>query len=86
MVTGVVLATEAVFTVNIALLLPPATVTLVSPLTTEGLLLLSVTTAPPLGAGLLNTTVPWELPPPTTLIGLSVTDVTALAVNPNHIS
>ena len=80
MVTGVELVTGFVVTVKLALLLPPGTVTVAGTLATAVLLLPSDTTAPPLGAKPLNTTVPWELPPPATLLGTTVTDETLKTV------
>jgi hypothetical protein len=70
-VTTVVLDTPAVPTGNIALMLPPDTVTDPGTLATEGLPLNSDTTAPPLGAGALSVTVPVEPLPPTTEDGLN---------------
>ncbi len=54
--------------VNVALVLPPGTVTVAGSLATDELSL-SETTAPPLGAGPLNLTVPWDVFPPLTLVG-----------------
>jgi hypothetical protein len=77
MVTVVVTITTDVLTVNVALVAPAGTVTLAGTLATEGLLLERETTAPPLGAGPLNITVPVEDPsgPPVTLDGFSVSEV-----------
>ena len=70
MVTVVVTITTDVLTVNVALVAPAGTVTLAGTLAPEGLLLERETTAPPLGAGPLNVTVPVEeLPPPSRLTG-----------------
>jgi hypothetical protein len=74
MVTAVPLVTAPVVTAKVAVVVPAATVTLVGTCATPVLLLESVTTAPPEGATPLNVTVPVELLPPTTLVGLSVTD------------
>jgi hypothetical protein len=56
--------------VKVALIDPAATVTLGGTWATAVLLLVSVTTAPPVGAAPLSVTVPIELDPPTTLVGL----------------
>src|SRR3989454_628114 len=64
--------TDAVVTVNVALIAPAGTVTL--PLTdtlATALLLERVTSAPPVGAVALNVTVATEELPPTTLVGFS---------------
>jgi len=77
MVTGVDVVTVLLLTVNVALVLPAATVTLAGTVATDGLLLERETAAPPLRAGPLRVTVPVEVPveedPPVTLVGLSVT-------------
>jgi hypothetical protein len=70
-VTDVELATAVVLIVKVALLLPPGTVTLAGRLPAAESSL-SVTTAPPLGAGPLKVTVPWEEVPPVTLAGFRV--------------
>src|SRR5579864_5437166 len=71
----VVVVTELVFTVNVAEVEPAATVALLGTVA-EGLLLLKLTTEPPEGAAEVSVTVPVELLPPTTLVGLSVTEDT----------
>jgi len=71
MVTGVDAVTALVLTVNVALLAPAATVTLAGTVAVDVLLLVSVTAAPPVGAGPLSVTVPVEGDPPVTLAGLS---------------
>lgn len=73
-VTEVEKRTVDVFTVNVALLVPAATVTLEGTLATPVLLLESMTWAPPAGAGPLSVTVPVEELPPVTLEGLSVSE------------
>jgi len=72
MVACVLDATPRVFTVNVAVVAPLGTVTLEG---TVALVLLeeSETDAPPDGAGPFNVTVPVELFPPTTEVGLSET-------------
>src|SRR5437870_7832901 len=62
--------TGVVFTVKVALVALPGTVTLAGTLATPELLLDRLTTAPPLGAGALSVTVPVEELPPVTLDGL----------------
>ena len=69
--TGVEAVTELVFTENVALVAPAATVTLDGTVA-ELLLLERFTVAPPLGAAPLRVTVPVEGDPPVTLLGLSV--------------
>ena len=72
--TAVELETDTVVTGNVALVAPLANVTLDGTLTTDGLLLDSVTSAPPTGAGPLIVTVPVEPFPPITLDGFRVRD------------
>src|SRR5215469_15290260 len=74
MVELAVVVTLLVVTVNVALVAPAATTTFVGTFAAAVLLLLNVTVAPPVGAAPLSVTVPWELFPPTTLVGFSVTD------------
>jgi len=74
MLTGVTALTATVVTVNVALVAAAATVTLAGTVATEVLLLLSVTTAPPVGAALLNVTVPVDVAPPVTELGFKFTD------------
>ena len=64
--------TELVVTVKEPEVPPPLTVTLGGTLATAELLLVSETAAPPLGAGALKVTVPLELLPPATAVGLRV--------------
>ena len=75
MVTEVDAVTELVLTVKVALVAPPATVTLAGTVATLVLLLESDTTVPPVGAGPLSVTVPVEELPPVTLVGLRPSDV-----------
>ena len=70
MVTGVDAPTLDDVAVNVAFVAPAGTVTLADTLATPGLLLESDTTAPPAGAALESVTVPCELDPPVTLVGL----------------
>ena len=82
-VTGVEAATTTVVTVNVALVVPAATVTFAG-VVEDALLLDRVTTAPPAGAGLFNVTVPVEEVPPNTVAGFmaSVDIVRGLIVSP----
>src|SRR5467141_3078750 len=73
MLTAVDAATALVVRLKSALVPPGATVTLAGT-TTAGLLLESVTCAPPAGAGPFSVTVPAEGLPPVTLAGLTVSD------------
>lgn len=66
--------TRLVLTVKFALVFPADTVTLDGTVATEVLLLESVTTAPPEGAAAVRVTVPVELFPPLTLVGLRVNE------------
>jgi hypothetical protein len=71
----VVDATPKVVTVKVADVLPAGTVTLFGTVAAAVLLLERVTTEPPVGAATLSRTVPVELFPPTTEVGLNVNDV-----------
>jgi len=71
--TFVDVVTAFVDTVKVALVAPAGTVTLAGTAATAVLLLASVTTIPPLGAGALRVTDPWDAFPPTTLAGLRLT-------------
>ena len=72
-VTPVFVATAEVLTLNVALEAPAATVTLAGTETTDVFALLSVTTAPPLGAPPVNVIVPCDVVPPATDVGLTLT-------------
>ena len=58
--------------VNVALVLPDGTVTLGGTDATEGLALVRATVKPPVGALPVSVTVPVELDPPVTVVGLRV--------------
>lgn len=67
--------TALVLTANVAFVAPAATITLEGTLATVVLLLDRMTCAPPTGAGPLSVTAPVEdCPPPTTLVGLTLSD------------
>jgi hypothetical protein len=69
--------TELVLTVNVALVVPEAILTLVGTVAAAVLLLASVTTIPDEGAAELSVTLPCDVAPPATPIGFSVNAVTA---------
>src|SRR5216117_4134702 len=73
-VTGVAAVTAVVVIEKLALSAPAVTVTLAGTLATVVVLLDSVTIAPPVGAAVVNVTVPVLAAPPTTLVGLTVTE------------
>ena len=72
-----VVVTTLVLIVKVAVVPPLATVTLAGTLATAILPLVNVTTAPSLGAGPLRVTVPVELLPPNTLVGLNASELNA---------
>ena len=63
--------TDPVFTVNDAAVVPALIVTLAGTLATTELPLVNETAAPPLGAAAVRVTVPLEVLPPVTDVGLS---------------
>ena len=67
--------TLLVVTAKVALVAPAGTVTLAGTVATPVLLLERETAAPPLGAGALNVTSPEAGEPPTTLLGVRLTEV-----------
>lgn len=69
--------TPKVVTVNVVDVLPAGTVTLAGTVAAAALLVVSATVAPPAGAVTFSRTVPVEVLPPTTLVGLSETEETA---------
>ena len=65
--------------VKLPLFWPDCTLTVRGTVATEGALLVSDTDAPPQGAVLLNATVPLELTPLTTLVGVRVNEAMVVA-------
>jgi hypothetical protein len=78
MVTLVEAVTAKVATANVLLVLPADIVTDAGTVATEVLLLLSVTTAPPVGATPVRVAVPVELAPPVTEVGFKLTALSML--------
>jgi hypothetical protein len=74
--TLVVVVTDCVLTVKVALVLPPPMVTLEGTAATEVFELDRVTTVPPEGALALRVTAPVELLPPLTLVGFRINEET----------
>jgi hypothetical protein len=72
-VTPVFAVTAEVLTLKVAVEAPAATVTLAGTEAADVFALLSVTTAPPLGAAPVNVIVPCAAVPPTTEVGLTLT-------------
>ena len=79
-VTAVEVDTVALVTVNVALVLPTATVTDAGTVAADALLLASTTTAPPVGAAPFKVTVPCELLPPVTLVGFRLMEFKATVI------
>jgi hypothetical protein len=76
MVTGVLPATGLVVAANVPVVAPAANATVAGTWAAAVLLLLSVTTAPPAGAGPLSVTVPVDEVPPVTDVGFMLTEPT----------
>jgi len=72
--------TRCVLTAKFALVFPAGTATLDGTVATEVLLLESVTIAPPEGAAAVRVTVPVELFPPLTVVGLRVSELSVKLV------
>src|SRR2546426_509075 len=83
MTTVVVDVTCAVLTVNVVRVCPAGTTTLFGTAAKTELLLASVTTALPVGAADCRVTVPVEEMPPVTVLGLNVTEETAVETTRN---
>lgn len=77
MVTVVDVVTTAVVAGKVMELAAAEIVTEAGTVATLGLLLVRLTTAPPASALALSVTVPVELMPPTTAVGLTATEFTA---------
>jgi hypothetical protein len=75
MVVDAEVDTTKVEIINVALVPPAATVMDAGTVAVDVSLLDKETVAPPVGAALPNVTVPWELFPPITLVGISVTEL-----------
>ncbi len=73
-VTVVAVVTAPVLTVKVALVVPAGTVTLAGTEATAGLLLESASEVPPAGVAAASVTVPWAVPPPVTVVGLTATE------------
>jgi hypothetical protein len=61
--------------VKVALVLPAGTWTDAGTLAIDEWLLLRVTARPPLGAAPVKVTVPWEMIPPNTVVGVMVNEL-----------
>ncbi len=69
-----------VVTVKVAVVAPARTVTEVGTVASEVLLEVRLTTLPPVGAATLRVTVPVEVVPPRTVVGLRLTEVARIGV------
>ena len=76
-VTTVLEATVLVVAVNVAVVAPASTVTVAGTWAAAVLLLVKLTVAPPVGAGLSKVTVPVEGTPPSTVAGFTPTPLSA---------
>ena len=76
-VTAVLEVTGLVVAVKVAVVAPAGTVTDAGTWAAAVRLLVSVTTTPPVGAGLFKVTVPVEDTPPCTVAGLTLTPLSA---------
>ena len=79
MVAALVAPTALVLTAKVAVVAPAAMVTLASVMATAELSLDRLTTAPPVGAGPLNISVPVDDVPPVTPVGFKFRDETVTA-------
>jgi hypothetical protein len=75
--TSVSRETRLVVTLKLADIAPAGTMIVAGTVATFVLLLVRLITAPPEGAGALNVTVPVEVKPPLTLVGLRVSELSA---------
>jgi hypothetical protein len=85
--TDVAVAVTALVDTNVGstlLFTPAGTVIVAGTVTTAGLLLENATTAPPLGAGAVSVTVADAVEPPTTVAGLTETELSAGAAVTVH--
>ena len=74
-VTEVEEETAKVVTVKVVVVLPVATVTEAGTVAAAVLLLDSVTAVPPVGANPVSVTVPWDVAPPLTVVGLKLKEL-----------
>jgi hypothetical protein len=69
-------ATALVVMMKLALELPAGIITVAGTSATNGLLLVRAIKAPSMGAAGVRVTVPWDVLPPVTLLGLIVNELT----------